>query len=101
MNPQKNRISVFLMWVALLGAYLIFFPYPNIFPRAHLPADVEDALKNADTFTLFSIDPAPDYEHKFTNTFQDHVILGRLDVKSLDRRQELINALNSGIGAEG
>lgn len=73
----------------------------NLSPQsASLPAEVENLLTNADEFTLFSINPDPDFNHQSTNTFQGHAILGQLDVKSVGTRTKLIAALDTGIAQE-
>jgi len=69
-------------------------------PKAYLPANLQNFLKNADKFTLFSIEPTPDYENKLPDTFQGHVILGWLNIQSPSTRAKLIAALNDGIGDE-
>jgi hypothetical protein len=69
-------------------------------PRAYLPMELQNFLKNAETFTLFSIEPNPDFEHKSTNTFQGHAILGRLNFQTASNRAKLIAALDDGIGEE-
>ena len=62
--------------------------------------DLQDFLKDADEFTLFSINPEPDFQHQSTNTFQNHAILGHFDVTSAETRQKLITALDDGIGED-
>jgi hypothetical protein len=50
--------------------------------------------------SLFSLNPDPDFEHKSTNTFQYHAILGQVQIKQTATRTSLILALNDGIGDE-
>ena len=69
-------------------------------PKTYLPIELQIFLKNADTFTLFSIEPIPDYEHKSTNTFQGYAIVGQLNVHSLSTREKLVAALDDGIRGE-
>ena len=72
----------------------------GIAANVRLPVELEDFLKNADEFTLFSLNPDPDFEHKSTNTFQNHVILGQIKIKRSTTRASLIAALDDGIGAD-
>lgn len=92
-----------LKTVLAVGTALLCLTYSKAFSQTShspgLPQDVETALENAETFTLFSIEPVPDFQHKATNTFQGHAILGQLDVQSKETRTELIDALNKGISA--
>ena len=68
--------------------------------NSSLPLELQTFLRNADDFVLFSIESVPDFERKSTNTFQNHVILGQLEVKSVATREKLIAALDKGIGEE-
>ena len=93
-------ISLFLVLAGLLSAaHPSSAAETNAPPQTltQLPAELQDALKNADNFTLYSIKPEPDFQHTSTNTFEDHVILGQVDVKSKDTRTKLIAALKDGI----
>ena len=69
-------------------------------PKVYLPMELQNFLKNADTFTLFSIEPIPDYEHKSTNTFLGYAIVGQLDIHSPSTKEKLIAALDDGIRDE-
>jgi len=73
----------------------------NIPAKAGLPPELENFLANADVFTLLSLNPEPDFEHKSTNTFQNHVILGQIQIIRVTTRTSLITALNDGIGDKG
>ena len=72
----------------------------SVAAKPQLPAELEIFLKDADEFMLFSLNPDFDFEHKSTNTFQNHVILGQIKIKRPITRATLIAALNDGIGAE-
>ena len=73
----------------------------NVPAKAGLPAELDNFLTNADEFTLFSLNPEPDFEHKSTNTFQNHVILGQIRIIRATTRASLISALDEGIGDKG
>jgi hypothetical protein len=98
---MKTVIRVILIFIVLTGwsvTQRLFASETGLSPQsASLPAELEDLLTNADEFTLFSINPDPDFSHQSTNTFQDHVILGQLDVKSVETRRKLIADLDDGI----
>ena len=49
--------------------------------QAQLLARLADL--NADEFALFSLDPEPDFEHKSTNAFVNHAVLGQIKIKYL------------------
>jgi hypothetical protein len=38
----------------------------SVAAKPQLPSELESFLKNADEFTLFSLNPDPDFEHKST-----------------------------------
>ena len=99
MRTFSKAISIFLVLVGWSTAHPSLAAETNapLQTLTQLPAEWQAALKNADAFTLFSIQPEPDYKHTSTNTFQDHVILGQVDVKSKDTRTKLIAALKDGI----
>ncbi|MGH7977918.1 MAG: hypothetical protein ACREE6_00985 [Limisphaerales bacterium] len=102
MNAKPVTLRLKTILAFLFGAALLSVPCCDAFGKAvHLPPDVQKVLENADTFTLFSINPEPDYEHKAKRTFQDHEILGQLKIRSTATRKELIDALNEGISAAG
>jgi hypothetical protein len=66
----------------------------------HLPPKVQAVLENADTFTLFSLNPDPGIRHhKAKEDFQHYEILGQLNIPSRTTRTKLIDALNAGIAA--
>jgi hypothetical protein len=88
----------------MLGAAWSGFTCSNTFgqtvsPATHLPQNVQTMLENADTFTLFSLNPDPDIRHQAKEDFQDYEILGQLNIPSRATRTKLIDALNEGIAA--
>ena len=102
MKTFAKAVSIFLALVGLSAIQPLLTSEANASPEpAHLPIELQNLLKNADGFILFSINPDPDFEHKSTNAFQNHVILGQLDVKSAATRAKLIAALNDGIAEQG
>src|SRR5580698_419481 len=95
MKPRYKTILAFLFGVAFLSVTCC-----DVFSQTNgLPRDVQVVLENADSFTLFSINPMPDLEHKSKDTFQDHAIVGRLRIRLAATRKELVDALNEGIRA--
>lgn len=100
MNAKPVTLPLNSALAFLFCAVLLCVPCCGAFGQAaRLPPDVQTVLENADTFTLFSIAPYIDYEHKAKRTFQDHKILGQLDIRSTATREELIDALNKGMTA--
>ena len=99
MKILNKTISIFVILAGLLVAKpLVASETNSLSPQsASLPAELENLLTNADTFTLFSINPDNYFYHKSTNTFQGYVILGQLDVKSVETRTKLIADLDDGI----
>jgi hypothetical protein len=95
-----KTISFFFILAGLAMAQpaFVFSAETNgVAANVRLPVELEDFLKNADEFTLFSLNPDPDFEHKSTNTFLNHVILGQVKIKRPATRTALIAALNDGI----
>lgn len=88
-------VAISLLIVSYSDVFRYMFQKP-----VHLPQDIQTLLENADTFTLFSVKPEPDFDRKSTNTFEGHEILGQLKIQSQGTRTELVNALNDGISAE-
>jgi hypothetical protein len=99
MKIFHKTILIFPILIGLFNAQAIFASETNsASPQsASLPAEVENLLTNADEFTLFSINPDPDFNHQLTNTFQGHAILGQLNIKSVETRTKLIAVLDDGI----
>ena len=99
MKTFIQAISLFLVLAGLSAAHRSLAAETNAPLQSldQLPAELQDALKNADNFTLYSIKPEPDFQHTSTNTFEDHVILGQVNIRSKDTRTKLIGALKNGI----
>lgn len=96
---KLRLILLALMALALVQPAFVSASETNsVTTKAHLPAELENFLNNADKFTLFSLNPEPDFAHKSTNTFQHHVILGQVQIKRTTTKTSLIAALNDGIG---
>ena len=73
----------------------------NAAAKPHLPPGVKSLLLNADEFALFSLDPEPDFEHKSTNAFVNHAVLGQIKIITMTTRTSLVAALDEGIGGMG
>jgi hypothetical protein len=101
MTLRLKTILAFVVGAALLSVTCCDVPGQTYEPAVKLPRNVQTVLENADTFTLFSINPEPDFEHKAKDTFQNHAIWGQVKIRSAATRKELIDALNKGIGASG
>ena len=69
--------------------------------KIKLPGKLYTFLTNADEFVLFSLNPVPDFEHKSTNTFQNHIILGHIQIRRPATKASLVSALNKGIEDKG
>lgn len=64
-----------------------------------LPPELNDFLRTADTFILFSIEPFPGGQAPSTNTFCGRTVVGRLAIKRPETRASLMDALDKGIRA--
>jgi hypothetical protein len=102
MQALRKVISLFIVLTGLAAHPLSTFSAETnaVAANRQLPTELENFLTNADDFTLFSLNPDPDFEHKSTNTFQNHVILGQIKIVKMTTRITLITALNDGISAE-
>jgi hypothetical protein len=99
MKILNKAIPIFVILAGLLVTQpLIASETNSLSPQsASLPTELENLLTNADTFTLFSINPDTYFYHKSTNTFQGYAILGQLDVNPVKTRAKLIADLDDGI----
>ena len=99
MKTFLKTIFIFFVLIGLLNAPPLFASETNsVSPQSgSLPVELENLLTNADEFTLFSINPDPDFDHQSTNIFQGHAILGQLNIKSVETRIKLIAVLDDGI----
>ena len=70
-------------------------------PPGQMAGIVDETLRDAESFTLYSIHPTPimvrDPLDENASTFHDYEILGQTEVGNADERATLINALYQGI----
>jgi hypothetical protein len=64
-----------------------------------LPPELNDFLRTADSFILFSIEPIPGGQAPSTNTFCGRIVVGQLTIRRPETRANLIDALDKGIRA--
>jgi len=104
MNALCKRASILLAIVGLtwVQSAPLFSAETNTSatPKSFLPLDLKNLLTQADEFTLLSLNPTPDFEHKATKTFHNHAILGQTKIKNGAPRDKLVTALADGIGAK-
>ena len=72
---------------------------PIVFPP--LPAETKAFLMDADEFTLLSLNPSSDLEHKGKTGFRGHRVLGETQIGAGVERTRLVNAFEQGIANGG
>lgn len=65
--------------------------------RKSVPADAITAIENAETFTLYSLDPGRTGPKDAKEKFYDWAVLGRTDVADSAVRKQLVAALWKGV----
>jgi hypothetical protein len=66
-------------------------------PAKPLPPELKNILREADNFTLFSLNPDPDNVNTNRVTFHDYEILGNTLLNDKQTRHQVVTALESGV----
>jgi hypothetical protein len=67
--------------------------------RQLIPKEGLELLENGQQFTLLSLEPAP--WKKSTNSFHGYPILGQVQIKDVNERRTILNALYAGVSMDG
>lgn len=70
---------------------------PTDTPKNQLPTEASNALRNATTFELFSLNPNQRDQESGIDTFHGWTILGSVEISDSETRTTLLDALEAGI----